>query len=429
LIARQLLALLGSCYGRQESMGTLYDPFEGDYVNEMVVRHESARVFDVCMSCQKCLDACSVFPLLVTSVENCLDREAALLTPAQQDGIVNLCHQCAQCISQCPHAEDPLGQAVHFPEMVIRHRAMLRQNNFLTLRQKLFEEILSRSATFMLWKKPFRFLGAQLLRLVTTDVSALPSPQHRVARKENFPLADAPKSSDVSFFPTCVIDTYAPQVGVAMKEVLAQSGVRCVDGDTFTCCGAPDLYSGNITRFKRTVAKNMRSFRQSIEQGRRIVVGQPGCLEVMREHYVAFSDDPHAVDVVRHLQDSWKCVADAQVHHEGGNAPPHTSLGSLVVLQSSMTVHSADTYGPSEVLRRRGFSVQLIEHVALAETVWELHKERIDAMSHSLAQVCDLVEAVGEGEIVSESCLTNLLIAQRTDRRVRHPFEVLAETK
>jgi hypothetical protein len=67
--------------------------------------------------------------------------------------------------------------------------------------------------------------------------------------------------------------------------------------------------------------------------------------------------------------------------------------------------------------------------VALAETVWELHKERIDAMSHSLAQVCDLVEAVGEGEIVSESCLTNLLIAQRTDRRVRHPFEVLAETK
>jgi Fe-S oxidoreductase len=410
-------------------MGTLYDPFEGDYVNEMAVRHETARVFDVCMSCQKCLSACSVFPLLVTSVENCLDREAALLTPTQQDDIVNLCHQCGQCILQCPYADAPLGHAVQFPELVIRHRAMLRKNNFHTLGQKFSEEILARSATYMSWKRPFRFLGTQLLKCVTPDVIVQASSQHHQMRKTTTPCVDVLATSEVTFFPTCVIDTYAPQVGVAMKEVFAQSGVQCVGGEKLTCCGAPDLYSGNIARFRRVVAKNMRMFRKSIEQGRPIVVGQPGCLKVMREHYAVLSNDPGAIDVVKHLRDPWECVTDAQLHIETDNIGSPLSKESLVVLQSSMTLLSDGTSRAREVLMQYGCDVQVIEHGALTETLWEIHKERIDAMSQSLAQLCDLVEGVGEGDIVSESCFTNLLLAERTQRQVRHPFEVLAARK
>ena len=410
-------------------MGTLYDPFQGDYANEMAVRHETARVFDVCMSCQKCLSDCSVFPLLVTSVERCLDRDAALLTPAQQDDIVNLCHQCSQCISQCPHAEAPLGQAVHFPELVIRHRAMLRHNNFLTVRQKFSEGILARSTTFLLRVKPLRFMGAQLLRLVAADVTVQPSIQQRVLKKESTTLARARETSDVTFFPTCVIDVYAPQVGVAIKEVFAQSGVQCVGGENIKCCGAPDLYSGNIARFTRVVSKNMRLFRRSIEQGRRIVVGQPGCLKVMREHYVAFSNDPDAIDVLRHLQDPWECVDDANNKVQEVDNQPASPKDLLVMLQSSMTLHSDGTYRAHEVLVQRGLGVQVIPYVAIAETVWELHRERLGAMSESFTQVCGLVEGIDEGDIVSESCLTNFLLSQRTHRRIRHPFEVLAAQK
>jgi hypothetical protein len=94
-----------------------------------------------------------------------------------------------------------------------------------------------------------------------------------------------------------------------------------------------------------------------------------------------------------------------------------------------MTLLSDGTSRAREVLMQYGCDVQVIEHGALTETLWEIHKERIDAMSQSLAQLCDLVEGVVEGDIVSESCFTNLLLAERTHRQVRHPFEVLAARK
>lgn len=408
-------------------MGTAYNPFASDYVDEMAVRHETARVFDVCVSCQQCADACSVFPLMFSHVGSCVDRDAALLTPTQQDDIINGCTQCTQCTTQCPYVNEPAGQAVNFPALVIRHRAMLRRNKFLTVRQQISEEILTRSATHMSWSRPFRFLGAQLLRSATGHMPALLSRRGDAVKLSTMQSAPGGDKSEITFFPTCVIDAYAPEVIAATQTVFATAGVHCVNGKGHMCCGAPDLYAGHITRFRRVVAKNMRAFRTSIEQGRRIVVGQPGCLHVMREHYADFSHDPGVGDVVAQLQDPWEFLSESVTSERVKAFHPRTSQASLVLLQSSMTSRSDGAQTAHELLKRWGWQVRVMDHVDVAETLWEIRRERRDEIADSVHHLVALTDDVGNGHIVGESCLTNLVLTEQGHRIVRHPLEVLAE--
>jgi len=408
-------------------MGTAYDPYASDYVDELAVRHETARVFDVCVSCQKCVDTCAVFPLMITSVDNCVERDASLLTPSQQDDVINVCHQCTKCITYCPYLDEPVGQAVNVPALVIRHRAMLKKNNFLTMRQQISEEILTRVATHMSWSRPFRFIGAQLLRYATSYVPALLYRQLHDTRQHSTMLGTIATTREVSFFPTCVIDAYAPETGLAIQQVFAQAGAQCVRGKEHNCCGAPDLYNGNTKRFTRIVAKNVRAFRASLDQGRRVVVGQQGCLHVMREHYGDFSNDPFVSDVVGQLQDPWEFLAEMAISESSKTFSPPSRNTSLTLFQSSMASRSDGAHLAQELLMRWGWQVQLIEIDSGPETMWEIHTAHTDAISSQLAQLTSHVESVAEAGIVSESCLTNVLLNHNTSLKIRHPFEVLAE--
>lgn len=408
-------------------MGTTYNPCASDYVDEMAVRHETARVFDVCVSCQKCVTACSVFPLMVNHVDSCVDRDAALLTPTQQDDIINSCTQCTQCITECPYIDGHPGEAVNFPALVIRHRAMLRRNTFLTVRQKISEEILTRSATHMSWSNPFRFLGAQLLRCVTGIAPALLSRRNDVVMETTCHHEQEATAGDITFFPTCVIDAYAPNVDVAAEKAFAKAGVHCVKEKGLNCCGAPDLYAGNIRRFQRVVAKNIRVFRGSLDQGRRIVVGQPGCLHVMREHYADFSNDPGVSDVVTRLQNPWELLSEIVTPEHEKNFYPQTPRRPLVLLQSSMTMRNDGANRAHDMLKRLGWEVHVIDDVYAAETMWELGKDRIEMRADFRRDLIGLTNDGDDAQIVGESCLTNLLLAQQGHHNVRHPLEVLAD--
>lgn len=407
-------------------MGTAYDPDASDYVDEMAVRHETARVFDVCVSCRQCVDACSVFPLMMNHVDSCVDRDAALLTPTQQDDIINECTQCTQCTTQCPYVHEPAGQAVNFPALVIRHRAMLRRNKFLTAREELSAEILSQSATHASWARPFHFLGAQLLRYVTGHIPALLS---RRSNAVKLTIHHVPEGAtrEVTFFPTCIVDAYAPEVHAATQKVFVAAGVRCVRGKGHSCCGAPDLYAGNIKRFRRVVARNIRTFRTSIEQGRGIVVGQPGCLHVMREHYAVFTNSPDVGDVVAQLQDPWEFLAENVTSEREKAFRPSTSHPSLVLMQSPMTSRKNGSSDAHELLTRWGWDVQVMPYVYVAETMWELRRDRMDVIADSVRPLVLLTDVVGDAQIVGQSCLTNYVLTEQGHRSIRHPLEVLAE--
>ena len=422
-----LLVDAESCYGRQEPMGIAYDPFGGDYVDELTVRRETARVFDVCMSCQQCINSCSVFPLMVSGVDNCVDHEAALLTPGQQDDIVSQCHQCGHCTIECPYLHLAEDKAVNFPALVIRHRAMLKKNNFISIRQQLSDAIFSRIAQSKAATSATLLFHGFLLRFFTHHARAIAQHQRSGRPHDNTVPELEPHNSEVTFFPTCVMDICAPEVGVAMNKVFAQVGVTCVGGDKRRCCGAPDLYNGNISRFRRTVAKNVRTFRNSVQQGRPIVVGQNRCLEVMRDHYEVFSTDPDTHDLVTQIFGASEFLCQVPAPDDVIDADKSQSPHLLTLLQSDVSAHTGTQHVTADVLHKWGYKVHVVEHLPVAETVWEIHKGRADLISRARQDLEAMLHETGAADIVSESCATNLLLRQRTHREIRHPMEVLAK--
>src|SRR5690606_20550221 len=67
---------------------TTYDPFHPKYFDEADLREELTRVYDLCHGCRLCFKFCTSFPTLFEYIDQIPDQDAAKLTPAQQDQVV-----------------------------------------------------------------------------------------------------------------------------------------------------------------------------------------------------------------------------------------------------------------------------------------------------------------------------------------------------
>ena len=120
----------------------IYDPDAPDYADEYAVRNETTRVFDHCLSCRLCESVCETFTLFFGIMGRKAAPDAGLLTPAEQDRVLMSCISCGLCLAPCPYSPARVSEssgALDFPELVVRHRAMLRRNGLLPWRSRLAE--------------------------------------------------------------------------------------------------------------------------------------------------------------------------------------------------------------------------------------------------------------------------------------------------
>src|SRR5690606_27998172 len=82
---------------RERSMTTTYDPFHPKYFDEADLREEMTRVYDLCHGCRLCFKFCTAFPTLFEAIDRHDDQDAAKLTTAEQDQVVDECFQCKLC--------------------------------------------------------------------------------------------------------------------------------------------------------------------------------------------------------------------------------------------------------------------------------------------------------------------------------------------
>lgn len=126
-----------------------HDPNSDDlnsdaYLDEYSVRTEVTRVFDLCLSCRRCLTVCETFTSFFDLVNRKALTEAGLLTPAEQDQMMSLCTRCGLCAHECPYAARehqgaPSGLAFDISRLAVRHQAMLRHNGLVPWRVGLSE--------------------------------------------------------------------------------------------------------------------------------------------------------------------------------------------------------------------------------------------------------------------------------------------------
>jgi L-lactate dehydrogenase complex protein LldE len=92
-----------------------------------------------------------------------------------------------------------------------------------------------------------------------------------------------------SIFITCLIDQFAPTVGVSMARVLKRLGVELDFPAAQTCCGQPAFNSG----FRSEARSLARRFVKLFESSETIVVPSGSCASMVKVFYPdLFKDDP-----------------------------------------------------------------------------------------------------------------------------------------
>jgi L-lactate dehydrogenase complex protein LldE len=80
-----------------------------------------------------------------------------------------------------------------------------------------------------------------------------------------------------AIFPTCVVDTVAPEVGIAAVRVLRRAGVEVSLAEGSTCCGQPAWNSGHADDAAKVAATTLAAFERALVDHDVVVVPAGSC--------------------------------------------------------------------------------------------------------------------------------------------------------
>jgi glycerol-3-phosphate dehydrogenase subunit C len=262
-----------------------YDPNVVEYLDESPVRLEMARSFQVCSGCRRCIDFCPSFGDMFRALQF-VGNEADRMTPHVQDQIADQCFDCGRCLQGCPHSS---SDGVDIPSLMLRHRAMARENGLYGLRRKVTELVRTQSYS---------------LRRVAQRVPRMPHnaqgdfvewfhgrPRIRIERSQG----------NVVVVPSCDSQSEHAHLGRDLVKVLEHNGLSCSLATPKHGCGEELLRIGEIGGFTRVASRMVRELVKLIDAGNEIVVMSTRCLEVIRHRYPEFVGGPETNKVVGHL--------------------------------------------------------------------------------------------------------------------------------
>jgi L-lactate dehydrogenase complex protein LldE len=94
----------------------------------------------------------------------------------------------------------------------------------------------------------------------------------------------------VQLFVTCLIDSFFPQIGEAMVNVLNRAGVRVDFPSAQTCCGQPAFNAGLRSEARPLAMHTIRVFEKTTGV---IIIPSGSCAAMVRNGYLElFKDDP-----------------------------------------------------------------------------------------------------------------------------------------
>jgi L-lactate dehydrogenase complex protein LldE len=114
----------------------------------------------------------------------------------------------------------------------------------------------------------------------------------------------SPRPSKASFFVTCLVDQFRPQVGDAVVDVLGKLGVELDVPADQTCCGQPAFNSGYRAEAREVAARFLDIFDDTSDNPAPIVSPSGSCSAMVRNYYpILFRDDPAQLERVKRVAD------------------------------------------------------------------------------------------------------------------------------
>ena len=426
-------------------MTTTYDPYDPAYLDEADLREEMTRVYDLCHGCRLCFKFCTSFPTLFDAIDQHDDQDSAKLTKAEQDQVVEECFGCKLCYINCPYTPGQSEWNLDFPRLMMRATQVLHRTEKRSLKDRLADQALGRtdlvgtvnSAIAPLANKAIGATGGVARQVMdrTLGIAAdrLLPPYSRERFSTWFKKRVTPPPIDaktqVSVFPTCLVEYQDPGIGKDLVAVYERNGVGCSLPPGVKCCGAPWLHSGDTERFVEQARKNIEVLVPEVRAGRDIVVPQPTCSYVMKYDYPDYVGGLDADLVAEHTYDSSEYLWE-KVHKDDDRELDTDFVGPV---PESVTYHApchlrAQNIGlkSRDLIKKTGTRIDVVAECSAIDGTWGYRSENYETSRKVAAKMARAIEAADNETVIGDCRLANGGITQETGDVPQHPMQYLA---
>jgi glycerol-3-phosphate dehydrogenase subunit C len=440
--------------------GSLQPPKRGaiewqspEFYDEAKLDAELRRVFDICHGCRLCFNMCDSFPRLFDLVDAAGEKEMDGVASADFKKVVDACTLCDMCfMAKCPYVP-PHEFNIDFPHLMLRYRAVEHKKG---VRPSFWEKQLtatdrnghlcSHMPGVANWASDTKngLTRGMMEKVAGVDRKAALPKYHgktleKRARRETVEVdKSAPAyGRKAALFATCFANFNNPDIGTAMRRILAHNGVE-TEIVYPGCCGMPNLEHGDIAAVAESAKTVSAALKPYIEKGYDIVALVPSCALMLKfEWPLILPGDPAVEALGKATRDAAQYVVEIAKKH--GLAPGLKNLDGGVTLHISC--HSrAQNMGQkaTEMLRLiPGIDLKVIERCSGHGGSWGVMKENFEVAMKVGKPVAKTAAEAQKAYVASECPLAGMHVLQGMERieaedkimpgRAPHPIELFAK--
>lgn len=424
-------------------MTTTYTPNHPNYFDEVDLRSELTRVFDLCHGCRLCLHLCPSFPSLFNFIDG-RDGDVEGLSRTEQDQVIDECYQCKLCYVKCPYIP-PHEWELDFPRLMMRAKAIRKRRGEGSLVERLSDVVLAKTDLIGAASVALNPIANKITNVSSKRTRALMEATVGIAatrvlppyaktrfstwfRKRSRPFV-ANRIESVAVFPTCFIEYMEPEIGKATVLVYERNGISCSIPSGAKCCGAPLLHAGDVEKFISAARSNVKALIPEVEAGHSIVVAQPTCAYVIKRDYPLYLETADAKKVSGSTYDTSEFLMKRYRHAKesfdmnfAGEVPANITYHAPCHLQAqNIGLKSRD------LLKLTGAKITVVTKCSGIDGTWGYRAKNYELAKKVAKGLSKAIDKAPSGVIVGDCHLANYGIVEETSQVVSHPMVVMAK--
>lgn len=257
-----------------------------DFWDEAKLDAELRRAFDICHGCRRCFNLCDSFPKLFDLIDASPSESLEDVPSTEFKSVVDACTLCDLCfMTKCPYVP-PHEWNLDFPHLMVRARAVEAKKKGVPFAEAQLTKT-DRNGKLAAMAPGIANWASDIANKTTRGLldkvagvhpeAALPKFHGatfavRAKREPLEPNREAPAfgKRKAALYATCFVNYNNPNIGMAMRAVLAKNGVESKVVYP-KCCGMPQLEHGEIEKVAATAKQVAAELSPVIDEGYDIV--------------------------------------------------------------------------------------------------------------------------------------------------------------
>jgi glycerol-3-phosphate dehydrogenase subunit C len=393
--------------------------------------HLPETTFEKCLKCNACVASC---PVSNTTLDfggpKHLGPELKRLMENQQvidDKRIEYCTLCGNCDMSCP-------ENVHVSSLTAYAKVIHSDISGTKLRDLVLSnaELVGKLASSF---APVTNLamGMKPVRKVMEMALGIPAerqfPKYRFTNFNRvYHKKTAGTSRKVAYFVGCYATYNAPLVAESFIQVMEHNGIEVVK-PAQKCCGVPMFANGQMKQGLKNAIYNITNLLEYTRQGYDVVLTCTSCTLALKKEYVAYLKTEEAKELASHVYD-----ADEYLRMLKENDELNMNFAPLK--------ETAGYYAPCH-MKAQGIgnpAIDILELIPGYEIkdvgagccgqcgTFGFKVEKYDVSMKIGRSMAEAVEEAAADYTVTECGMCKNQLDQLTDKEVKHPMQILAES-